>query len=75
MITNSWVAYKGDETMKPECKLIGEDGNIFNLCGIARRVLKREKMYDEADEMADRVVKAESYDDALSIIGEYVNIC
>ena len=59
--------------MKPKCKLIGEDGNIFNLCGIARRVLKREKMYDEADEMADRVVKAESYDDALSIIGEYVD--
>lgn len=75
MITNSWVAYKGDKTMKPKCKLIGEDGNIFNLCGIARRVLKREKMYDEADEMADRVVKAESYDDALSIIGEYVDIC
>ena len=61
--------------MKPECKLIGENGNIFNLCGIAMRTLKREGMRAEADEMVEKVMSADSYDEALSIIGEYVDIC
>lgn len=60
--------------MKPKCKLIGEDGNIFNLCGIAMRVLKQEGMTTEAYELADKVANADSYDEALSIIGEYVDI-
>lgn len=59
---------------KPECKLIGEDGNIFNLIGIASRTLKRNGMDAEAKEMCDRVFKADSYAMALSIIGDYVDI-
>ena len=31
-------------------------------------------MADEAEEMAGRVFSSKNYDDALSIIGEYVNI-
>lgn len=59
---------------KPDCKLIGEDGNIFNLMGIASRTLKQNGFKDEAKEMCSRVTSSGSYYEALSIIGEYVNI-
>lgn len=61
-------------TKKPDCPLIGQDGNIFNLMGIASRTLKNHDMADEASEMRNRVMSSGSYDEALSIIGEYVNI-
>lgn len=60
--------------MKPVCRLIGEDGNIFNLIGIASKTLKKEGLTDEAKEMIDRVFFSNSYNEALSIIGEYVDI-
>ena len=59
---------------KPDCPLIGQDGNIFNLVGIASRTLKVHGMPDQAKEMADRVFSCDSYHKALCIIGEYVNI-
>lgn len=59
---------------KPECKLIGEDGNIFNLLAITRRTLLINNMYNESIEVVRRVTSSESYDDALRIIGEYVEI-
>lgn len=59
---------------KPDCKLIGEDGNIFNLMGIASRTLKQNGLKDEAKEMCSRVTSSGSYCEALNIIGEYVNI-
>ena len=59
---------------KPVCKLIGEDGNIFNLVGIASRVLRRNGMGDKANEMQNRVFSSNSYEEALSIIAEYVEI-
>lgn len=61
--------------MKPKCKLIGEDGNIFNLMGIASRTLKEAGMKEEAAEMFNRITTtAKSYSEALSIISEYVEI-
>lgn len=62
------------EKVKPDCALIGQDGNIFNLLGIASRTLKQNSMADEAKEMCSRVTSSESYCEALNIIGEYVNI-
>ena len=59
---------------KPECKLIGENGNIFNLISIAHRVLRYNDMKVYADEMVDRCFNSGSYDEALNIIGEYVRI-
>ena len=58
--------------MKPKCKLVGENGNIFNLMGIAARTLKRAGLREEAEEMVDRITKSQSYDEALRIIMEYV---
>lgn len=60
---------------KPKCALIGEDGNIFNLMGIASRTLKKNGMQEEAKEMCNRITNgAKSYDEALMIIDEYAEI-
>lgn len=62
------------EPEKPDCALIGQDGNIFNLVGIAARTLREHDRKDQAKEMTDRVFASGSYGEALCIIGEYVNI-
>lgn len=59
---------------KPNCKLLGEDGSIFNLIGIAAKTLRRNGMSEQAKEMTDKIYASGSYDEALGIIGEYVNI-
>lgn len=59
---------------KPVVKLIGQDGNIFNLIGIASRVLKRAGMEREAKEMTERIFACGSYEEALCIIDEYCEI-
>ncbi|MBD5384256.1 MAG: hypothetical protein HDR72_04580 [Ruminococcaceae bacterium] len=59
---------------KPNCPLIGTDGNIFSLVGLASRTLKRNGLSAEASEMTSKVYKSGSYEEALGIIGEYVNI-
>lgn len=61
------------EDKRPEAKLIGEDGNIFNLMGIASKALKQAGYPDEANEMFNRITNgAGSYDEALMIISQYV---
>lgn len=69
-----FVTEETAEQKKPDCKLIGEDGSIFNLMGIASRTLRRNGMAEQAVEMRDRIRASGSYDKALCIIGEYVNI-
>ena len=59
---------------KPKCPLIGQNGNIFNLMGIASRTLKRNGMSNESKEMCSRITSSGSYDEARSIIDEYVEI-
>ena len=59
---------------KPDCPLIGQNGNIFNLMGIASRTLKEHGMEEQAREMRSRIMESGSYDKALVIIGDYVNI-
>lgn len=66
--------YDENQVQKPDCNLIGQDGNIFNLVGIASHTLKKYGFVDEAKEMCSRVVSSGSYGEALGIIGEYVNI-
>lgn len=60
--------------MKPKCKLIGEDGNIFNLLGKAANALRRAEMRSVVKKMQERVFACESYDEALTIIMEYVEV-
>ncbi len=65
---------EGFARQKPDCPLIGQDGNIFNLMGIAARTLRENGMAEEAKEMTHRVTQAGDYYNALGIIDEYVNI-
>lgn len=60
---------------KPRCKLVGEDGNVFNLLGKVSRTLRQHKMNKEANECVDRVLhSAHSYDEALRIMMDYVEV-
>ena len=60
------------EPAKPKCELIGQDGNIFAVMGIASGTLKKNGMADQAKEMCSRVTSSHSYEEALSVICEYV---
>ena len=62
---------------KPDCKLIGENGNIFNLMAIASRTLKANGLEYYAKEIKVRIIdkhEAQSYEEAIAIIMNYVNI-
>lgn len=60
---------------KPKCRLSGQDGNVFNLIGVAQRALRKAGMDDKAKEMYERIdAEAQNYDQALMIIGEYVEV-
>jgi hypothetical protein len=59
---------------KPRCKLIGEDGNVFNLIGLAAKALRRAGQPEKATEMSHKVFTCGSYDEALSIISDYVEV-
>ena len=61
------------ERNKPDCPLIGQDGNVFNLIGIASRTLKENGMAAEASEMSSRVFASGSYSEALSIIDRIIS--
>ncbi len=60
--------------MKPKCKLVGEDGNIFNLMGIASRALKEAGEGEKAREMMEKVTQSRSYDEALMTLMDYVEV-
>ena len=63
------------EQKKPDCPLIGQDGNVFNLIGIASQTLRRVGMPEQAKEMSSRIeTEAHNYDEALCIIMDYVNV-
>ena len=57
-----------------EVELVGQDGNIFNIVGIVTREMKRNGLQKESEELNNRVFGAESYEDALRIMSEYVDI-
>ena len=64
-----------EETIeKPNCPLIGADGNIFNLMGIASKTLREHGKGEDAKTMCERIRGSKNYHEALNIIGEYVNI-
>lgn len=60
--------------VKPKCKLIGENGNIFNLMAIASRTLKMAGLAEQAEEMIERIQNSGSYYEALGIIMEYLDV-
>ena len=73
-VPNRLGGFIKESVKKPDCALIGENGNIFNLAGIAAGTLREHGMREQAEEMKNRVCSSHSYEEALCIIGEYVNV-
>ncbi len=62
------------ERTKPDCSLSEADGNMREMMRIASQTLREHDMAEEAVQMCNRITQCQSYDSALSIIGDYVNI-
>lgn len=58
---------------KPKVKLVGQNGNIFNILNIASIALKEAGYADEAKEMQTKVFASDSYEEALAIVLQYVD--
>ena len=75
---NNWLGGFLREAVaeKPNCALLGEDGNIFNLMEIAARTLRENGLDEKAEEMMKRITGGECHDyyEALSVIDQYVTI-
>ena len=61
------------EFNKVDAKIIGADGNVFNLIAICQRALRKNGYNKEAKEMQERIYKCKNYDEALNIMMDYVN--
>ena len=59
---------------KPKVQLTGEDGNMFSIIGRCSKALKRVGQTKEAKEMVAKVYASKSYDEALGIIADYVEV-
>lgn len=66
---------KTKNLVKPKAKVLGKDGNVFNILAICQRALKDANQEDKSKEMRERVFASASYDEALCIISDYCNLC
>jgi hypothetical protein len=64
--------------MKPKCKLIGQNGNVFNLISIVRRTLKEHDLAEELNRFDQDFKKIQesggSYDNVLVLFMKYVQV-
>ena len=64
--------------MKPPCKLIGENGNVFNLIAIVRNTLETHGLEQEQEQFLLDLKNIQetggSYDDVLALIMGYVEV-
>lgn len=51
-----------------------ESGNIFWILGAAGKELRKQRRITEYNTMRDRVCESKSYEEALAIIREYVEL-
>jgi len=59
---------------KPVCKLIGEDGNVFNIIGLVSKCLKRSGLRDESNEFIRKAFACQSYDEVLQLAMTYAEV-
>ncbi|SHO53159.1 hypothetical protein SAMN02745220_04969 [Desulfopila aestuarii DSM 18488] len=64
--------------MKPKCKLIGENDNVFNLLALTRKALREHGKQYLLDCFEKDISKIQrnggTYDDVLRIIMQYVEV-
>lgn len=66
------MKFESGQLKKPDAKLVGANGNVYNLMAICRKSLHK---YPAAfNEMYERITSCHSYNEALAIMSEYVNI-
>lgn len=63
-----------DAVKKPKAKVIGKDGNVFNIIAICSKALKDVNREEDAKKMVSRVYASKSYYEALAIMQEYVDM-
>lgn len=61
-------------TKKPVCKLIGTDSNVFFLGGKVSTALRNAGQKDKIQEFQNKLTSCGSYETALILMGEYVEI-
>ena len=52
----------------------GPSGNIYAILAAVSQALRRQRRYTEFNNLRDRVFEAQSYEEALQIIGETVDL-
>ncbi len=62
------------QDQRPACRLVGEDGNIFAVLGNARKALKRVGLAVHELRRHKRATDAGSYNAALAVVMEYVEV-
>lgn len=63
-----------ENTTKPIARVTGQDGNVFVTLGICTAALKKAGMPEKATELSNRIFSSGSYEEALSIMGEYCEL-
>ena len=58
---------------KPECELVGTDGNVFAIIATVCKCLAVAGQGDRAEKFRKLAIGAKSYDEVLQLIFEYVD--
>ncbi len=61
-------------TTKPNCILVGTDGNVFAIIGKVSKALERAGQRAEAKEFRSRALSSKSYDAVLQLCFEYIEV-
>ena len=62
------------ENQKPVCKLVGIEGNVFNVIGVISKCLKRAGQADKANEFVEKAFSSGAYDEVLRLAFDYVEV-
>jgi len=62
------------EQLLPVCKLVGENGNVFNIIGCVKKALVQAGYRDKASEFTRLAFEQTSYDKVLQLAMQYVEI-
>lgn len=60
--------------MKPKCKLVGQDGNVFNVIGLVAKSLRKAGQTQQEKEFTRKAFTCKSYDEVLRLAFEYVDV-
>jgi hypothetical protein len=52
----------------------GETGNIYYLIGQLQQIMRKQRRYTDFNNLRDRIFESSSYEEALAIIGEEVEL-